>query len=448
ALLVAILQALKALSLSSSDATPHILVCTPSHTACDVITKRLTKLLTAQQEKSNNDNPTSNVQKDVFRLYDVSRGVETVPVELLPFTRQNSDGQFVLPSTEELLSFKIIVTTCEDAHLLFMAGITNRTLRRRRHCFQQSTEAKMTRLGLKGSVTGADQTHFGALFIDEAAQATEPETLIPLSVVVDDDPDSTMAEIALCGDPRQLSPNIYSSVAAENLQRSLLERLLRLPVATYGGGRNSLLGRPSATSWTTLDELIEYSFEKKDHTENLSVFLNLSYRGHASFLLMPSKLFYFDKLRSAVKVSAHSANDVWLAATRRLESLSPCAYPHSMAHKAADWPMLFRGVNGKDASMSIESFFGSNSWCNQMEANVVVEMIEQLVTQQGILTSSIGVMAAFRAQVVLIRRLLREKLLGAVNVGIVEDYQAVERDVIIVSLTRSSKELVKADVER
>ena len=110
--------------------------------------------------------------------------------------------------------------------------------------------------------------------------------------------------------------------------------------------------------------------------------------------------------------------------------------------------MLFRGVKGKDASMAIESFFGSNSWCNRMEANVVVEMIEQLVTQQGILTSSIGVMAAFRAQVVLIRRLLREKLLGAVNVGIVEDYQAVERDVIIVSCTRSSKELVNADVER
>jgi helicase MOV-10 len=302
---------------------------------------------------------------------------------------------------------------------------------------------------LKGSVSGANQTHFGALFIDEAAQATEPETLIPLSVVVDDDQNSVRAEIALCGDPRQLSPNIYSAAASENLQRSLLERLLRLPVATYGGGRNSLLGKPTATSWTTLDELIEYSFEKKDHTENVSVFLNLSYRGHPSFLLMPSKLFYFDKLRSAVKVSAKpSSDDVWLAATRHLESLSPPAYPQFMSNKTGDWPMIFRGVKGMDTSMAIESFFGSNSWCNRMEANAVVEMIEQLVTQRGILTSSIGVMAAFRAQVVLIRWLLREKLLGNVNVGIVEDYQAVERDVIIVSLTRSSTELINADVER
>jgi len=123
------------------------------------------------------------------------------------------------------------------------------------------------------------------------------------------------------------------------------------------------------------------------------------------------------------------------------------AYPEKLSAKPNDWPMMFRAVQGKDTSMSIESFFGSNSWCNRMEAAVVVEMIEQLVAQSGIATSSIGVMAAFRAQVVLIRRILREKNLGAVNVGLPEDYQAVERDVIILSLTRSSKELMNADIQ-
>jgi helicase MOV-10 len=109
--------------------------------------------------------------------------------------------------------------------------------------------------------------------------------------------------------------------------------------------------------------------------------------------------------------------------------------------------MMFRGVKGKDASMAVESFFGSNSWCNRMEATVVTQMIEILVGQESVPTISIGVMAAFRAQVVLIRKMLRERNLGAVNVGLPEDYQSMERDVIILSLTRASTELMKADIQ-
>lgn len=429
---------------------PHILVCTPSHTACDVITVRLTKLIAKwQAEKEQEKDDVPNLQDIVFRLYDVTRAVQTVPVEVLPFTRQNPNGQFVLPPTQELLQFKIIVATCEDAHLLSMAGITNASLRKRRQCLKSAMESTMKMAGLQGTISGATQSHFTHLFIDEAAQATEPESLIPLSVVVDDSSDAVKVEIALCGDPRQLSPNIYCPAASEHLQRSLLERLLRLPVDTYGGGRDTLLGPPTRDSWQTLDELIEYSFQKNDCHDHLSVFLNQSYRGHPSFLLMPSKLFYFDKLKSAVKDHGGSfANNFWLSAARRLESMAPNAYPEIQPTAPRDWPMIFRGVKGKDASTAVESFFGSNSWSNRMEAALIAEMIEVLVAQQKISTSSIGVMAAFRAQVVLIRRLLRERNLGAVNVGLPEDYQSVERDVIMLSLTRSSTELVNADKER
>ncbi|KAG7369228.1 DNA/RNA helicase, superfamily II, SNF2 family protein [Nitzschia inconspicua] len=450
-LLAAILQCMNIVS-SSERKEPHILVCTPSHTACDVITIRLAKLLSKLHSSSNSEQPPGqplDLRSVVFRLYDVTRAVQTVPAEVLPFTRQDYSGQFVLPATQELLKFRVIVTTCEDAHLLFMAGITNDRLRSRRQCIQKTLESTMKMAGLHGTISGHAQPHFTHLFIDEAAQATEPESLIPLSVVVDDSPDAIKIEIALCGDPRQLSPNIYSNVASEILQRSLLERLLRLPVDTYGGGRETLLGPPTRDNWQTLDELIEYSFQKDDCHDHLSVFLNQSYRGHPSFLIMPSKLFYFDKLKSVVKnLSGSSANTVWLEAARCLETLAPKAYPALQPHVPRNWPMLFRGVKGNDASMAVESFFGSNSWCNRMEATVVAEMIEELVKNQGISTSSIGVMAAFRAQVVLIRRLLRDRNLGAVNVGIPEDYQSVERDIIMLSLTRSSVDLVEADKDR
>ena len=96
---------------------------------------------------------------------------------------------------------------------------------------------------MSGDITGDEYPHFTHLFIDEAAQATEPQTLVPLSVVVDGDDDTSIkAEIALAGDPRQLCPDIYSSWASKSLQKSLLERLLQLPPM---GGREHLLGPPS-----------------------------------------------------------------------------------------------------------------------------------------------------------------------------------------------------------
>ena len=443
--------------------TPRILICTPSHTASDVITQRLTKLLLVKQQEENGINKSEietleyqqkQMRNVVFRLYDSTRAVDSVPVQILPYTRQGGDGNFVLPTTHDLLQFSVIVCTCEDAHLLFLAGFTNSSLRRRRNCLQKDAEQRLRLSGLelRGTIEGANNPHFTHLFIDEAAQATEPESLIPMSVVVDDHPDATKVEIALCGDPRQLGPSIYSPDALEGLQRSLLERLLRLPVDTYGGGREHLMGPLQVDSCMTLDDMIEYSFQKIDYRQHLSVFLNLSYRGHPSFLLMPSKLFYFDKLKSSTAhhqimngQSSDIEDNIWIRSTRQVESLSENAFPESLTSKQMDWPMVFHGVMGKCTSMAIESFFGSNCWCNHAEAEVVVQIIVQVI-QAGVSTASIGVMAAFRAQVVLIRRMLRNKDLGSVNVGMPEDYQSNERDVIILSLTRSNKELLNADV--
>jgi hypothetical protein len=48
---------------------------------------------------------------------------------------------------------------------------------------------------------------------------------------------------------------------------------------------------------------------------------------------------------------------------------------------------------------------------------------------------------------VLIRHLLRTFDLGGVNVGTIEDYQTVERDVIVLSLTRSNATFVRNSYE-
>eukprot|EP00536_Pseudo-nitzschia_multiseries_P009041 jgi/Psemu1/199734/e_gw1.244.53.1 len=393
ALLTAILQILRLdpSKTPNSETTfgtlpkPKILVCTPSHTACDVITQRLVALLLEEQVGQETTRKRKKSTREmIFRLYDATRPVETVPVQILPYARQRGfGGQFGLPDPQELLDFSVIIL-----------GLT-----------------------VEGQIEGANKPHFTHLFIDEAAQATEPETLIPLSVVVDDHPEATKVEIALCGDPRQLGPSVYAPNAIEGLGQSLLERLLRLPIDAYGDAR------------LTLDEMIEYSFQNVDYHQHLSVFLNLTYRGHPSFLYMPSKLFYFDKLRNIQQLPSAKRPDT--------ESLS--------LSKPMDWPILFHGVTGKCTSVAVDGYFGSNRWCNHFEAKVVVQII-RTVLKTGITTASIGVMAAFRAQVVLLRKILRKENLGTVNVGMVEDYQSMERDVIVLSLTRSNNELMNADV--
>lgn len=401
ALLVSILKTLE--YGKSINSPKRILVCTPSHTAADVVSRRLGKLLP---------------KDSMFRLYDATWPVEMVPVDILRYTKQGDQGEFLMPNN--LLEYEVVVCTCSDAHNLFLAGVTNGSLRDRRRCLKETCETYLKHNNFEHTIDSERvyQLHFTHLYIDEAAQATEPETLIPFSVVVDDCPNTPKVEIALIGDPRQLSPNIYSP-HAYGLQKSLLERLLRLPVDSLGGGRGHLMGPPTKDTWTTLDELIEYSLsrQKEDPDQNnLSTFLTLSYRGHPSFLLMPSKLFYFDKLKSV-----HTMNDpdnaFYLHLMRSLESQSSQVKGPQMS-KQYHWPIHFRGVIGKDTSISVESFWGSNSWQNAKEAEIVLEIIQTLVKQE-LSTQSIGVMGAFRAQVVLIRQLLRENGLGAVNVGMV-----------------------------
>jgi superfamily I DNA and/or RNA helicase len=119
--------------------------------------------------------------------------------------------------------------------------------------------------------------------------------------------------------------------------------------------------------------------------------------------------------------------------------------PDELAQKKEyDWPILFYGVIGQDKTVSVNNASSINSWSNAEEAEAIVDIVAKL-TSKGVHFNEIGVMSPFRGQVVLIRRLLRAKLLGAVDVGTIEDYQSVKRNVIVLSLTRSSPDFVPND---
>mmetsp|Transcript_6413 Transcript_6413/g.6969 ORF Transcript_6413/g.6969 Transcript_6413/m.6969 type:complete len:666 (+) Transcript_6413:3-2000(+) len=425
----------------ASSPNSHILVCTPSHTAADVVTDRLSNTLKKEQ---------------LWRLVDSLRKPETLPPKLLPFCQQdNKTGCFRLPeNVQDLFQYRVIVCTCSDAHILYDLGFTNHQLRSSYECCRNRRNQKIPkRLCIDGPFREMVPPHFTHLFIDEAAQATEPELLIPLSVVVDSAPDTVKVEIGLVGDPRQLSPNIYSSIGAQKgLGSSYMERLLQRPMNYLTGGWPNMLGDIN-------DRLISDT-----HQQRSCVFLTAIYRGKTPFFMMPSSLFYFDKLNV---VDDHD-DLYWSSKLMLVEKLSTPAtelaiqwnqLPSSQIRssnwgmlrrgtievKRQGWPIHFRGVAGQDTSCSIESFAGSGSWCNRKEAEAVVEIVSCLV-QNGVSTRSIGIMAPFRGQVVLVRKWLRALHLNSVDVGTIEDYQAVERDVIILTLTRSSPKLVPHDI--
>ena len=435
-----LLSAIREVLVAPTNQKVRALVCTPSHTAADIVTRRLADF--------------GFTNRQVFRLYNADRAVATVPVRVLPYCRQNPNtGNFELPSAKELLSFSIIVCTCYDAHFLYLSGLTNHQLRLRRMEIEQRARVEWQKCGLGENelppIAAVHGPHFTHLFIDEAAQATEPETLIPLSVVVDPVSGSRKVEICLVGDPRQLSPQVFSAAAAKaGLASSWMERLLRRPVQCLGGGDEAMLG----PEMLTMDALLRYSFARDGH-EQISFFLTQNYRGHPSFLAMPSALFYADKLQWASYDRANRNENLqnkWCERIRHVEFLaSPVIPSDSSSRKQFHFPIHFRGVIGKDKSHTATSgTISEESWTNQDEAEAVVEIVWTLTSTTNVGSDSIGIMAPFRGQVVLIRNLLRAKGLASVNVGTIEDFQGIEMEVVVLSLTRSTASFVLHDIDR
>lgn len=153
----------------------RILACAPSNSAADVIASRLSELLEPDT---------------LFRFYAPSRMKGTVPPRLLPYTFINSDDLFSHPPLNTVKAFRVIVSTCVSS--AFASGI------------------------------GVERGHFSHVFIDEAAQATEPEAMVVVKNV-----SNASTKLILAGDPKQLRPIIQSAIANElGLGISYLERLM------------------------------------------------------------------------------------------------------------------------------------------------------------------------------------------------------------------------------
>jgi len=338
---VTIVEAIK--QILRHDPGAHILACAPSNSAADVIASRLSELLKTHE---------------LFRFYAPSREKKTVPPALTRFTFVNSDNLFSHPSLDKVKSFRVIVCTCVSAGFTFGIGV--------------------------------ERGHFSHVFVDEAAQATEPEVMVVIKNTA-----NASTKLILSGDPKQLRPIIHSAIANElGLGVSYLERLMEHRGSSGG-------------------------------TSGVVKLLN-NYRSHPAIIRYPSERFY----------------DGELAASGELSSINSCLNLEPLVR--GKYPVIFCAVEGQDArEASSPSFF------NPEEILQVKAYVQQLLADgravPRIEPSHIGVIAPYRAQCTKLRKALKP-IAPEIKIGSVEEYQGDERRVIIITTVRSSRDYINYDL--
>ena len=382
-----------ALQLVSKRTSAHLLVCAPSDPAADTLIQRLSKHLKPP---------------DLMRINTPSRSFPEVPNTILPYCFID-DGMFSLPTFKQLMRCKIVVTTCRDVDVLLQARLSNAdlcALQRELYAAIHPNETPVNH-----------ELHWTGLLIDEAAQATEPEALIPLSFIAP--PSEHMVEgdwaiFVMAGDQHQLGPRNASNNAAMNT--SLFERLLNRPFY-----RDHALAR-SKQSGGIMRPLTQ------DMLPILRpAFTNLiqNYRSHPAILATPSRLCYNDTLEPEA------------ADTDGLLSWSGWARP--------GWPVLFHPNTSAD---EIEQDGGG--WYNIHEAQLACQHAHSFL-QSGLLQPhEICIMSPFRAQVRVLRKIARSSsfAMPGVSIGPLEAFQGLESRLVILCTTRTRDRFIEQDVAK
>ncbi|KAF2465545.1 P-loop containing nucleoside triphosphate hydrolase protein [Lindgomyces ingoldianus] len=385
------------------DQVDHVLICAPSDAAADTLALRLSKHLKPSQ---------------LFRLNGPGRTVDEVPQALRGFcyrTQDKDPNMYNLPPFPQLMKYLIVVTSTRDASILMNAKVTNSDL--------YTIEMSMLKTFHPESQVPAISLHWGALLIDEAAQATELESLFALSIVMPPPSyPSTLPQpqFAMAGDENQLGPRTASK--NPHLTTSLFARLFARPLyANHPLSRSNL--RPSTSPPVLTAAMLPMNYPAFEN-------LTRNYRSHPAILSVSSSLFYNDTLIPESQPAAHPlhTSPIW-------------------THR--NWPVKYIPHRGLD---EIERDGGG--WYNVSEARIACNLAQYLFSSAQVPQAEIIIMSPFAAQVKLLRKEMRSARYGngsglfGVNIGPLEAFQGLESRVVIICTTRARPKFVKGDVER
>jgi hypothetical protein len=230
------------------------------------------------------------------------------------------------------------------------------------------------------TLTGLDsellgRRRFDLAVLDEACQSTEPASWLPLL---------RANRVILAGDHCQLPPTVVSPEAAEKgLSVSLMERLVAL------------------------------------HGPAVSRLLTVQYRMHAAIMGFSSAEFYGDELIADESVIGH-----------RL-----CDLPGVAAGPLTESPVQFIDTAGASYDEDLEE--DTESRLNRQEAALAARKVRELL-EAGLSPQQVAVIAPYRAQVRLLRDLLRD--VDGLEIDSVDGFQGREKEAVVISLVRSNPE--------
>lgn len=234
---------------------------------------------------------------------------------------------------------------------------------------------------LVGAASGfLKELQFSTVFIDEAAQALEPATWIPILKA---------EKLVFAGDHFQLPPTVKSNFAAEN-------------------GLNISL------------------FEKFLHEKKQSNLLNVQYRMHAEIMNFSSRIFYKNELKADESLTENVLN------------------PNSENNLLSKSVMYIDTAGcGFDEEKNKETLSTFNKEEANLLINHL-EILKQSLESENIDYPKIGIISPYQAQVATLKELFEKKFEESeftknISINTVDGFQGQEREVIYISLVRSNE---------
>jgi RNA helicase armi len=244
--------------------------------------------------------------------------------------------------------------------------------------------------------------HFTHVIIDEAGQSTEPETLIPMTLL-----GKKSGQVILAGDPQQLGPIMISRHAKNlDLELSMLERLL------------------------TTNEC--YARKNDEFDPRFVTQLKINYRSVPSVLNVYNDLFYNSQLEATI-------NDETSSEAELLSILEDILWNNETANKKCGVYFIDM-VNGRNRKVP-----DSCSWYNEEEMSAIISFLSK-INSMGIPFKDCGVITPYALQVKKLKHKASTNLPDTdLKIGTVEEFQGQERHIILVSTVRSEERHFNTD---
>ncbi|XP_044257882.1 putative helicase mov-10-B.1 [Tribolium madens] len=329
----------------------RILVCAPANSACDMLAIKLIAHCTTQE---------------LIRINSSTRERTTITEELKDYSNMEDD-EFTKIAIDQLLSYRIVVTT-------------------------------LTLIGRYAKDFRPD-----CVFIDEAAQASEPESDIAIALA------GVGKQVVLAGDPKQLGPMVTKSAEKFGLGKSLLERLMEY-------------------------EVYQINRTTRSYDTHFITMLRLNFRSHPRILEIPNNLFYNDLLQPVSRIAQQDP----IANIPIYPKIASSCNNQGQA-------IEFCAISAKEQKEG-----SSPSFFNLPEAEMVVKYVRALVNlplveAYKVRLDQIGVVTPYKRQVFKIKEELMYKGYQDVEVGTTESFQGREKRIIIISTVRAQHSLLLHD---